>query len=65
MSWTFRVVEQPDGRWHCRFGLTRFDVHDTLADAVEHMSERAAAVAPASVIAHAAHALPQVQVVFL
>jgi hypothetical protein len=37
MSWYLRVIEQQDQRWACRWGLTRFDTHEHLLDALAHL----------------------------
>ncbi len=60
MVWTYRVVQLPDQRWECRFGRTVFDEHDLLDDAVDHMSDIAAAAAPSSLVAHAWERAPEV-----
>jgi len=37
MSWYLRVIEEQDHRWACRWGLTRFDTHESLVDALAHL----------------------------
>jgi hypothetical protein len=37
MGWYLRVIEQDDHRWACRRGLTRFDTHEHLVDALAHL----------------------------
>ena len=37
MSWYLRVIEEQDHRWACRRGLTRFDTHEHLVDALAHL----------------------------
>lgn len=34
----FRIIEQSDGRWACQHGRLRFDAHNLLDDAIEHIS---------------------------
>jgi hypothetical protein len=50
--WFFRTIEDADGRWTCRRGLTHLDTHHTLHDALAHLRELALAEPPASVFAH-------------
>lgn len=52
MAWYFRVVEQNDHTWLCRHGRRVFDVHPFLADAIDHITELAAAHEPAEVYVH-------------
>jgi hypothetical protein len=57
--WTYRVVETPDRRWQCRFGMTTFDEHLSLGDAVSHMARLAESAAPATVVLHKDGAPPE------
>jgi hypothetical protein len=41
MSWYLRVIEQQDHRWACRWGLTLFDTHEHLVDALAHLQRLA------------------------
>ena len=59
MAWWYRVIELEDGRWACRLGLSTFDTHDTLAEAVEHCSSIAASNQPSEVFVHRLGAGPQ------
>jgi hypothetical protein len=44
MPWIYRLIEQEDHRWACRHGLTEFDTHLELDDALEHLRVLAAEV---------------------
>ena len=50
--WFFRAMELADGRWGCRHGMTDYDIHETLDDAVAHLRELASETGPAVVFAH-------------
>ena len=52
VRWFFRAVEAQDGTWFCRRGLTEFDEHPTLAEALTHLRELAQPHGPASLFAH-------------
>ena len=52
MAWYFRVVEQDDHSWMCRHGRRVYDVHRSLADALAHITDLAAASEPAEVYVH-------------
>ena len=39
MTWFFRVVEQPDGRWACRFGREDLGTYPNLTVALYHLVE--------------------------
>jgi hypothetical protein len=52
VPWFFRLIEQVDGRWACRWGREEFDTHAELAEAVDHMRVLAAAAQPAELIVH-------------
>lgn len=52
MAWSYRVVELEDGTWSCRWGLHVYDMHDDLADAIEHCSTIAADNRPSDVYVH-------------
>jgi hypothetical protein len=41
MAWFLRAVEFPDRRWACRHGVTEFDVHRDLENAMNHLRELA------------------------
>ena len=48
-----RVIELDDGRgWACRHGMTQFDQHEHLDDAVAHVRELARSWQPATVFVH-------------
>jgi hypothetical protein len=44
MSWFLRAIEQPDGRWLCRFGREEFGVMPDELSALRHMVEAASAL---------------------
>lgn len=52
MAWSYRVVQQDNGRWRCRFGRQLFDEHTELAEAIEHCNQIAAEHRPANVFLH-------------
>ncbi len=52
MTWFFRVVEQENGSWLCRHGLTEYDTHGALQHAVDHMIELANGQRPARIFLH-------------
>ena len=44
MPWIYRLIEQLDHSWACRYGLTEFDVHLEFDDALGHLRTLAAEV---------------------
>ena len=42
VAWIYRIVEDHNGEWMCRFGLTEFDRHDTMDAALTHIKDLAA-----------------------
>lgn len=44
MPWIYRLIEQQDHSWACRYGLTEFDTHLEFDDALEHLRTLAAEV---------------------
>jgi hypothetical protein len=44
MPWIYRLIEQQDHRWARRYGLTEFDTHLEVDDALEHLRVLAAEV---------------------
>ena len=52
MAWIYRVIEDDEGGWACRFGRTEFDRHATLADALTHIEVLAAAVECDDILVH-------------
>jgi hypothetical protein len=52
VSWFFRVVEQGDDRWACRFGRHVYDTHPRLDQAIEHITTIAAMQRPAELFIH-------------
>lgn len=52
MGWFFRVIELADGRWACRRGLTEYDGHALLQDAIEHMTTLASREVQADLFLH-------------
>jgi hypothetical protein len=50
--WFFRVVEDADGGWTCRWGRTELDSHPTLDEAAAHIAAIAAAQRPSQVFIH-------------
>ena len=44
MPWIYRLIEREDHSWVCRFGLTDFDSHLKLDNALEHLRTLAAEV---------------------
>jgi hypothetical protein len=52
MAWFYRVVQQDQGRWVCRFGRERLDEHEDLVDAIGHCGAIAAGNRPARLFVH-------------
>jgi hypothetical protein len=52
MSWHFRVVEVGDNQWQCRWGATTYDEHETLTDALAHVSVIADEHGPTTFFVH-------------
>lgn len=50
MAWFLRAIEQPDGRWACRWGRTEYDAHPDLPAAVQHLRALAASGHPGEVL---------------
>jgi hypothetical protein len=44
VPWIYRLIELQDHSWACRHGLTEFDTHLELEDALEHLRVLAADV---------------------
>jgi hypothetical protein len=51
-AWFLRAIQQADGGWDCRYGRTVFDRHDELPEALEHLRDIAATMAPAELFVH-------------
>lgn len=52
MAWFLRAIEEDDGRWRCQFGMTTYDVHDHLPDALRHLGTVAASLDTAELFIH-------------
>lgn len=50
--WFLRAVEVADGGWVCRHGLTEFDTHHELREALEHLRHLAQDIAPSILLVH-------------
>lgn len=52
MAWYFRAIEQADGQWVCRRGMTDYDSHAALEDAITHLLAMSADEQPAELFIH-------------
>jgi hypothetical protein len=52
VAWYFRAIEQPDGQWVCRRGMTDYDSHADLEDAITHLLAMSADEQPAELFIH-------------
>lgn len=52
MAWFLRAIEQTDGTWRCSHGLTVYDQHDVLPDALDHLHAIAEGMHPAELFVH-------------
>jgi hypothetical protein len=50
-AWFLRVIQRTDGGWDCRHGHVVFDGYDKLQEALEHLRDIAATMAPAGLLA--------------
>jgi hypothetical protein len=50
--WYLHAIERDDGSWACRHGLTEFDDHPTLIQALDHLAALAGDDFPAQLIVH-------------
>jgi hypothetical protein len=48
----FRVIQRADDAWTCRRGRDDIDHHDTLEDAVDHVTSLASLHRPSEVLVH-------------
>ena len=53
--WFFRVIERGNGVWTCRRGRHDLDHHDSLQEALEHMTSVAVQHRPSEVVVHYLH----------
>jgi hypothetical protein len=51
-TYFFRVIEQEDGSWSCRWGREDFDSHAQLDDAIDHTTGIASEHPPSEVFVH-------------
>jgi len=52
MAWLFHAVEDDAGTWTCRHGLTVYDTHDSMDEALQHVTGIAQDRRPSAVFVH-------------
>jgi len=52
VAWFLRAIEQRDHRWRGQHGRQVYDMHDELAEALQHLRSIARTLSPAELIIH-------------